>query len=132
MPVIPIIAGKSESLFRTVTENGHEIIELLDSDNEMGLQVQAADTISDSEDRDKGVTRSSDTLVADDIEMDSNHDEDDSDDADRAHRIPTVTQTQTMTNQLLRTGSMTAFCQLSAGSYQDYEAMHSGRCGVYF
>jgi hypothetical protein len=55
--VIPInTAVKSLPVFRTVTENGQEIIELLDSDNEMEL----ADTgTSDSED--KGM--SSDTMV---------------------------------------------------------------------
>ena len=60
--------------FRTVTNlNGHEIIELLDSDDEMVFQVANRDT-SDSED--KGM--SSDTMVASgdfDIKMDSDDDD---------------------------------------------------------
>jgi len=53
------------ALFRTVTENGQEIIELLDSDHEM-------EPVDASED--KGM--SSDTMVGDfDVEMDSDDDE---------------------------------------------------------
>jgi hypothetical protein len=73
--VIPIINTAEKSLFRTVTENGQEIIELLDSDNEIeadrDLQVSAGE--------DNGM--SSDTLVQagdsdSDIEMDSDDNED--------------------------------------------------------
>ena len=63
---IPIMVNTAvKSQFRTVTENGQEIIELLDSDNEMEL----ADASED-----KGM--SSDTMVGDfNIEMDSDGDD---------------------------------------------------------
>ena len=62
-----IINTAVKSLFRTVTENGHEVFELLDSDDEMEL----ADTSED-----KGMSSlSSDTMVGDfDIKMDSDDD----------------------------------------------------------
>lgn len=54
-----------KSLFQTTTENGQEIIELLDSDNEVEL-VDASEN--------KGM--SSDTMVGDfDIEMNSDDDD---------------------------------------------------------
>ena len=60
-----IVNTAVKSLFRTVTENGQEVFELLDSDDEMELA------------EDKGM--SSDTMVGDfDLKMDS----DDSDDSD--------------------------------------------------
>ena len=58
---------EEKSLFRTVTENGQEIIELLDSDNEMDSDL-ADDTFED------GI--SSDTMVGDfDVKMDSDEEQ---------------------------------------------------------
>ena len=65
--VIPIgmVNTSVKSLFQTTTENGQEIIELLDSDNEVEL-VDASEN--------KGM--SSDTMVGDfDIEMNSDDDD---------------------------------------------------------
>ena len=57
-----------KSLFRTVTENGHETIELLDSDDEM--ELTEVDTFED-----KGMSSDGVTMVGDfDIEMDSDGD----------------------------------------------------------
>jgi hypothetical protein len=64
--IVTTNATNSESLFRNLTENIPEVIELLDSDHEM-------EPVDASED--KGM--SSDTMVGDfDIEMDSDDDED--------------------------------------------------------
>jgi hypothetical protein len=64
--IVTTNATNSESLFRNLTENISEVIELLDSDHEM-------EPVDASED--KGM--SSDTMVGDfDIEMDSDDDED--------------------------------------------------------
>ena len=61
-----IINTAVKSLFRTVTENRHEVFELLDSDDEMELAGTSED---------KGM--SSDTMVSDfDIKMDSDDDSD--------------------------------------------------------
>ena len=58
-----------KSLFQTVTENGHEIIELLDSDDEM--ELAEADTSED-----KGMSSDGVTMVGDfDVEMDSDSDD---------------------------------------------------------
>ena len=67
--VIPIMIDNQDvnSLFQTVTENGQEIIELLDSDSDN--EIELADAFED-----KGM--SSDTMVGDhfDIKMDSDDD----------------------------------------------------------
>ena len=64
-PVSDVIV---KSLFRTVTENGHETIELLDSDDEM--ELTEVDTFED-----KGMSSDGVTMVGDfDIEMDSDGD----------------------------------------------------------
>ena len=58
-----------KSLFRTVTENGHKTIELLDSDDEM--ELAEADTSED-----KGMSSDGVTMVGDfDVEMDSDSDD---------------------------------------------------------
>jgi hypothetical protein len=61
---VDVISNTTVTLFRTVTENGQEIIELLDSDN---------DSDSEMVSEDKGM--SSDTMVGDfDFKMDSDDD----------------------------------------------------------
>ena len=103
--------------FRTVTNlNGHEIIELLDSDDEMEFQPEVANRdTSDSED--KGM--SSDTMVASgdfDIKMDSDDDDEEPNlfqDRESLKNPRNPKETTTLTQKLLQTGSMTAFRQLS-------------------
>ena len=73
-PVSDVLVNTAvKSLFRTVTENGQEVFELLDSDDEMELA------------EDKGM--SSDTMVGDfdrDLKMDSDDDSDNSDDREKS------------------------------------------------
>jgi hypothetical protein len=79
LDVIPT-GSINTALFRTVTENGQEIIELLDSDDEMVLADR--DT---SESEDKGI--SSDTMVGDfGLKMDSDASDDNDSESEEPHQ----------------------------------------------
>ncbi|KAF8161444.1 hypothetical protein B0H34DRAFT_840756 [Crassisporium funariophilum] len=69
--ITPAVSRAANTLFRTLEENGHQILELLDSDDEME-PVKVSALIEDT-------GMSSDTMIGDvDMEMDSNDNETDS------------------------------------------------------
>ncbi|KAF8150839.1 hypothetical protein B0H34DRAFT_801758 [Crassisporium funariophilum] len=69
--VLPAVSANAHLLYRSLIEDGCEILELLDSDDEMASDSESFSELIE----DKGM--SSDTVVGDlDIEMDSDDDED--------------------------------------------------------